>query len=119
MAFDCKIYCQNCIVCNRAKPDRRGASRLHPLGVPEYPWEIVGIYYVTDLPRSGSHGYASVFIMVYHLTKMAQFVHVIRTSPLRNQVNYLSIIVIDYMVFLKLLCQIETLNLSVNCGQPL
>jgi hypothetical protein len=74
MAFDCKTYCRNCIVCNRAKPDRRGASRLHPLGVPEYPWEIVGIDYVTDLPRSGSRGYISVLMMVCHLTKMAHFV---------------------------------------------
>ena len=74
MAFDCKTYCQNCIVCNRAKPERRGASRLHPLGLPEYPWEIVGIEYVTDLPRSGLHGYTSVFIMVCHLTQIAHSV---------------------------------------------
>jgi hypothetical protein len=97
MAFDCKTYCQNCIVCNRAKSDRRGASRLHPLGVPEYPWEIVGIYYVTDLP-SGSHGYA---------------------SPLRNHVNWLSIIVIDYIVFLKLLYHIEILILLRKFGKAL
>ena len=58
----------------RAKPDRRGASSLHPLGVPEYPWEIIGIDYVTDLPKSGSKLYTSVFIMVCHLTKMAHFV---------------------------------------------
>ena len=63
-AFDCKACCKNCVVCNRAKPYRRGAASLHPLGVPEYHWEIVEIDYVTDLPRSGSHGYISVFIMV-------------------------------------------------------
>ncbi len=47
---------------------------MHPLGVPEYPWEIVGIDYVTDLPKSGSNCYTSVFIMVCHFTKMAHFV---------------------------------------------
>jgi hypothetical protein len=47
---------------------------LQPLGIPEYPWEIVGIDYVTDLPKSGTDGYISVFIMVCHLTKMAHFV---------------------------------------------
>ncbi len=47
---------------------------MHPLGVPEYPWEIIGIDYVTDLPKRGSHGYTSVFIMVCHLTKMTHFV---------------------------------------------
>ncbi len=66
-AFDCEAYCQNYIICNRAIPDRRGGSRLHPLGVPEYPWEIVGIDYVTDLTKSGSNCYTSVFIMVRHL----------------------------------------------------
>ena len=58
----------------RSKPDQRGSASLHPLGVPEYPWEIVGTDYVTDLPKSGSHGYTSTFIMVHNLTKMAQFV---------------------------------------------
>jgi hypothetical protein len=44
------------------------------LGIPEYPWEIVGIDYVTNLPKSGLYGYTTVFIMVCHLTKMAHFV---------------------------------------------
>ena len=36
MTFDCKSHCQRCIVCNRAKPDRRGGAALQPLGIPEY-----------------------------------------------------------------------------------
>ncbi len=55
-------------------PIEGGGSRLHPLGVLEYPWEIVGIDYVNDLTRRGTRGYTSLFIMVCHLTKMAQFV---------------------------------------------
>ena len=47
---------------------------MHSLGLPENPWEIVGIDYVTDLHWSGSHGYIYVFIMVSHLTKMEHFV---------------------------------------------
>ena len=64
------------------EPDRRGAASLNPLGVPEYSWEIVGIDYVTDLPRSDSHGYTSLFIMVCHLTKMANFV------PCHKEITY-------------------------------
>ncbi len=30
--------------------------------------------YVTNLPKSGSYGYTTIFIMVCHLTKMAHFV---------------------------------------------
>ena len=59
---------------NRAKPDRREGAALQPLRIPEYPWEIVGIDYVTDLPQSGIDGYPSVFIMICHLAKMAHFV---------------------------------------------
>jgi hypothetical protein len=62
------------VICNRAKLDRRVGASLHPLGIPEYPWDFYGIDYVTNLPKSGANGYTSVFIMVYHLTKMANFV---------------------------------------------
>ena len=52
MTFDCKFYCHYCVVCKRAKSDPRGGVALTPLGVSEYPWEIVGLdYYVTALPQ--------------------------------------------------------------------
>jgi len=57
---------------------------LHPLGVTEYPWEIVGIDYATDLPRSGSHNYTSVFIMICHLKIMAHFVQCHKETPVEE-----------------------------------
>ncbi len=60
MTVDCESHCQHCVVCNRAKSGRRGGDALQPLGVPKYPWEIVVIYYVTDLPKSGTYGYTHV-----------------------------------------------------------
>ena len=54
MTLDCKSHYQHCVVYNnRAKTDRRGGVALQTLGVLEYPWEIVGIDYVTDLPKKG------------------------------------------------------------------
>ena len=47
---------------------------MQPLGILEYPWEIVGINYVTILPKSGSYGHTIVFILVCHLTKMDHFI---------------------------------------------
>ena len=47
MSFDCKAHCSKCVVCNRAKPSRQGFSSLSLLGVPNYPWEIVGMDFVT------------------------------------------------------------------------
>ena len=74
MALDYKLYCQHCVICNRAKPDRRGGASLQQLGIPEYPWEIVAIEFVNALPKSGLYGRANVIIMTCHLTKMAHFV---------------------------------------------
>ena len=74
MTLDCKFYCQHCVICNRAKPDRRGGAPLQPLGIPEYPWKILGIDYATDLSKSDLYGHRALFIMVCHLTKMAHFV---------------------------------------------
>ena len=61
------------MICNRAKPDRRGGASLHPLGIPEYHWGIFGIDYVTDLPKSGLHCHTVVLMMVCHLAKIAHF----------------------------------------------
>ena len=71
---DCKEYVDKCIVCNRAKPDRRGSAPVNPLPVPAYPWEVVGVDYVTNLPKSGKSKYTAVMIVVCHLTKMAHFI---------------------------------------------
>ena len=61
MTLDCKLHRQYCVICNRAKFDRRGVASLQPLGIPEYPWDIVGIDYVTDLPKSSLYGHTTVF----------------------------------------------------------
>ena len=47
---------------------------MQTLGFLEYPWEIVGIEYVTDLRKSGTYSYRTVLIMVCHRTKMAHFI---------------------------------------------
>ena len=74
MSFDCKDQCSNRVVWNRAKPSRQGYSSLSLLGVPNYPWEIVGMDFVTDLPKSSKYNFTVILIMVSHLTKMAHFV---------------------------------------------
>jgi len=61
MTLDYKSYCQTCVICNRAKPDRKSGASLQSLGIPEYPWEIVGIDYVAEIPKSGLYGNRDVF----------------------------------------------------------
>jgi hypothetical protein len=74
LSFDCKNYCSNCVVCNRAKPSRQGSASLSPLDVPKYPWEVVGMDFVIDLPKSSKLQYMAILILVCHLTKIAHFV---------------------------------------------
>jgi hypothetical protein len=74
MSFECEAHCSNCIVYDRAKPSRQGSSSLSPLGVPNYPWEIVGMDFVTDLPKSSKFNFSAILILVCQLTKMAYFV---------------------------------------------
>ena len=74
MCFDFKAHCSYHVVCNRAKPSRQGSSSLSPLGVPNYPWESVGMNFVTDLPKSFKFNLNAILILVCHLTEMAHFV---------------------------------------------
>jgi hypothetical protein len=74
MSFDCKTHCSNCVICNRDKPSRQGSSSLSPLGLPYYPWEIVGMDFVTDLPKSSIYNFTTILILVCNLMKMAHFV---------------------------------------------
>ena len=73
MTFYCKSHCQRCVVCNRAKPDRKGGFALQPWGILEYTQGILDIDYVTDLPKSGIDGYTTVLIMVCHRSEHAYF----------------------------------------------
>jgi hypothetical protein len=51
------------------------------LEILEYPWEIVGIYNVTNLPKTGLYGYTPICIMICQLTKMVHFV------PFHKEIN--------------------------------
>jgi hypothetical protein len=50
------------VICNRAKPNRRGGDFLQPLGFPDFPWEIVGIDYIIDHPKIGLYGHTTILL---------------------------------------------------------
>jgi hypothetical protein len=74
MLFDGKAHCSTCVVCNRAKPSRQGSSSLSPLGARNYPWVIIGMDFVTDVPKSSKCNFAAILILVCHLATIAHFV---------------------------------------------
>ena len=59
---------------SRAKPSRQGSPSLSPLDIPNHLWAIVGIYCVTDLPKSPKFNFAAILVLVCRLKKMAHFV---------------------------------------------
>jgi hypothetical protein len=52
---------------------QRPAGLLHPLKVPEWKWEKIGMDFIVGLPRT-SAGYDSIWVIVDSLTKVAHFI---------------------------------------------
>ena len=60
-------YVQGCDICARKKPHRHPRAVTEPLGVPEGPWETVGVDLITQLPKS--HGYDAIIVFTDHYGK--------------------------------------------------
>ena len=88
LAGDCQDYVSRCVTCSRAKADRTASAPVNPLPVPDYPWEVVGVDYVTGLPRSGKKKYDAVMVVVCHLTKMAHFIPCHKEVTTEDSVEY-------------------------------
>jgi hypothetical protein len=65
-----------CDVCQRVKAEhQRPAGLLHPLKIPEWKWEDIGMDFITRLPRT-SKGYDSIWVIMDRLTKVVHFIPV-------------------------------------------
>jgi transposase InsO family protein len=65
-----------CDVCQRVKAEhQRPAGLLHPLKIPEWKWEEIGMDFITGLPRT-QKGYDVIWVIVDRLTKVAHFIPV-------------------------------------------
>jgi hypothetical protein len=63
-----------CDVSQRVKAEhQRPAGLLHPLKVPKWKWEEIGMDFFTGLPCT-SKGYDSIWVIVDRLTKVAHFI---------------------------------------------
>jgi hypothetical protein len=73
---DVATHVAMCDVCQRVKAEhQRPAGLLHPLKVPEWKWEEIGMDFITRLPRT-SKGYDLIWVIVDRLTKVANFIPV-------------------------------------------
>jgi hypothetical protein len=66
-------YCRTCNMCLCTKKDRRTPiGQLQPLAILQYPWQIVSIDFITELPEA--NGYNAVMVAVDTLGKCAHFI---------------------------------------------
>jgi hypothetical protein len=73
---DVAAHVAMCDVCQRVKAEhQRPAGLLHPLKIPEWKWEEIGMDFITGLPRTPK-GYNSIWVIVDRLTKVAHFIPV-------------------------------------------
>jgi hypothetical protein len=73
---DVAAHVAKCDVCQRVKAEhQRPAGLLHPLKIPEWKWEEIGMDFIVGLPRTPA-GYDSIWVIVDRLTKAAHFIPV-------------------------------------------
>jgi hypothetical protein len=92
-----------CDSCHRTKAEHKKPARLlHPLQIPQWKWEEIGMDFIVGLPRTGA-GYDSIWVIVDRLTKVSHFI------PMKTMYNgatlaelYMSQIVCLYGVSKKI-----------------
>jgi len=74
MKRDIAEYVALCDTCHRVKAEhQRPAGLLHPLKVPEWKWDEVGMNFIVGLPHT-QKGFDSIWVIVDCLTKVAHFI---------------------------------------------
>ena len=77
MVSDVKAFCETCHTCKTSKPSNQKLyGLLNPLSVPSYPWESIGMYFVSLLPESGNRdgAFDSITVVICLLTSMVDLI---------------------------------------------
>ena len=92
------------------QPDLAIFFFLVSLGVTNYSWKIVGMDFVTELNKSSEFPLTTILNFVWHLTLFGIFLSCHKESPLtKRRISLLIIVLLDFMVYHKSLCLIDTL----------
>jgi hypothetical protein len=80
MSREIKAYVKSCDVCQKSKPRRHApVGLLHPIPIPNQPFEVVTMDFIPELPESG--GFDNILVIVDKLTKYA----VLSRRPLKSR----------------------------------
>ncbi|CAI7839865.1 unnamed protein product, partial [Closterium sp. NIES-54] len=74
MAADVQQFVTSCDTCQRMKSSKQEKTGLlQPLPVPEQPWQVVSLDFITGLP-STSRGHDSILVVIDKFSKMGHFI---------------------------------------------
>ncbi|GJP47591.1 hypothetical protein CLOM_g6773 [Closterium sp. NIES-68] len=74
MADHVQKFVTSCIICQRMKSSKqKKAGLLQPLPVPEQPWQVVSLDFITRLPTTTS-GHDAMLVVIDKFSKMGHFI---------------------------------------------
>ncbi|GJP36333.1 hypothetical protein CLOM_g20854 [Closterium sp. NIES-68] len=74
MADDVQKFVTSCTTCQRMKSSKKKkAGLLQPLLVPEQPWQVVSLDFITGLPTTTS-GHDAILVVIDKFSKMGHFI---------------------------------------------
>ncbi|GJP84341.1 hypothetical protein CLOP_g14407 [Closterium sp. NIES-67] len=74
MADDVQKFVTSCDTCQRMKSSKqKKAGLLQPLPVPEQPWQVVSLDFITGLPPTTS-GHDAILVVIDKFSKMGHFI---------------------------------------------
>ncbi|CAI7843726.1 unnamed protein product [Closterium sp. NIES-54] len=74
MADDVQKFVTSCDTCQRMKSSKqKKAGLLQPLPVPEQPWQVVTLDFITGLPPTKA-GYDAILVVIDKFSKMGHFI---------------------------------------------
>src|ERR1700742_4414583 len=82
-------FCKTCDICQQAKTSsKKPAGELHPLPIPNKPWESIGMDFIGPFPES--QGYNYLWVVVCRLTSRVHVIPV-NTTTTATQLSWLYI----------------------------